>query len=312
MRGGMNRRVIARLWFIGVMAATSAGGVCAATPRLFVDCRGDATSAPTVILEAGAFGTSADWDFVLKDLSAGGRVCAYDRAGLGRSPGADQPKDVVARAEQLRDTLDQMGETAPLILVGHSNGAAYVEAFAKLFAPRVAGLVYVNGVTSDDLDQALLVNDLRKEKRLSELAARAEHLGLAPIIAPLLVAQIGLTGDAAHFKYRSLTCQVCVTVARDEDRLLEPGLEAVRRLETDIRHIPVAVVVGDTDPKSALAQAFRIAETAPAARADHAWILDAPGATHVSPLSRDRAYIAAAVNWLRATYRPLPDPDIGH
>lgn len=306
----MDRCVIARTWLLALVV--TAGGARAATPRLFVDCRGAPTASPTVILEAGAFGTSADWDFVLKDLAEGGRVCAYDRAGLGRSPGKDEPKDVIARAEQLRDTLDHMGETAPLILVGHSNGAAYVEAFAKLFTPRVAGMVYVNGVTSDDLDQSVLVDDLRKERRLSELAARAEHLGLAPIIAPLLVAQIGLTGDAARYKYRSLTCQACVSVARDEDRLLVPGLEAVRGLEGDISHIPVAVVVGDTDPKSRLAKAFRTAETAPAARADHAWILDAPGATHVSPLSRDRAYIVAAVNWLRSTYRPLPNPDIGH
>ena len=310
MCGGMDRRVIARLWLVLVMV--TAGGARAATPRLYVDCRGTPTSAPTVILEAGAFGTSADWDFVLKDLAEGGRACAYDRAGLGRSPGADEAKDVIARAEQLRDTLDQMGETAPLILVGHSNGTAYVEAFAKLYTPRVAGLVYVNGVTSDDLDQPVVIDDLRKERRLSELAARAERLGLAPVIAPLLVAQIGLTGEAAHYKYRSLTCRVCVSVARDEDRLLIAGLEAVRELDGDISHVPLAVVVGDTDPKSRLAQAFHAAETAPARRAVHAWILDAPGATHVSPLSRDRAYIVAAVNWLRSTYRPLPDPNIGH
>ena len=306
----MDRRVIARLWF--VLVVMTAGAARAATPRLYVDCRGAPTASPTVMLEAGAFGTSADWDFVLKDLAVGGRVCAYDRAGLGRSSGADEPKDVIARAEQLRDTLDRMGEAAPVILVGHSNGAAYVEAFAKLYTLRVAGLVYVNGVTSDDLDQPDLIDDLRKERRLSELAARAERLGLAPLIAPLLVAQIGLIGEAALYKYRALTCQVCVSVARDEDRLLVAGLEAVRELDSDISHVPLAVVVGDTAPKSRLAQAFRVAETAPAARADHAWILDAPGATHVSPLSRDRAYIVAAVNWLRSTYRPLPDPDIGH
>jgi len=91
-----------------------------------------------------------------------------------------------------------------------------------------------------------------------------------------------------------------------------PGLEAVRGLDVDIRRIPVAVVVGDPNPKSALAVAFHAAETAPAARADHAWVLDAPGASHVSPLSRDRAYIVAAVNWLRAAYAGLPNADVGH
>ena len=70
--------------------------------RLFTDCRGDKTAAPTVILEAGAFGNSADWDYVVQDLSVGGRVCAYDRAGLGRSQsveaqGSGQPGPPAAR-----------------------------------------------------------------------------------------------------------------------------------------------------------------------------------------------------------------------
>ena len=74
--------------FALVIALAAACGAHAqaisAQPPLFVDCRGAPTASPTVILEAGAFGTSADWDRVLDDLSAGGRVCAYDRAGVGR------------------------------------------------------------------------------------------------------------------------------------------------------------------------------------------------------------------------------------
>ena len=314
----MSKAVVARV--MALVSVLCAGVAHAAAPRLFVDCRGTPSSSPTVILEAGAFGTSADWEFVLGDLAAGGRVCAYDRAGLGRSPGADEPKDVIARARQLADLLDDRGETKPVILVGHSNGAVYAEAFAKQWPQRVAGLVYVNGVSEDDLDDPLLVENLVKERRLSELAARVERMGFAPALAPMLVAQMRLTGDAAKYKFRSLTCRACVKVARDEDRLLIPGLAAVRDLPGDVRHIPTVVIVGDTHPKSPLARAFRAAEIAPATRADHAWILDAPGATHVSPLSRDRAYVSAAVDWLRAAYRTaapppvldLPGPDVGH
>ncbi len=306
----MSRAIVARA--VALVGLLCAGVAHADPPHWFVDCRGASSSSPTVILEAGAFGTSADWDFVLDDLAAGGRVCAYDRAGLGGSKGADEPTDVVARARQLGDLLDQMGETAPVILVGHSNGALYAEAFAKLWPARVAGLVYVNGVGDDDLDDPLLMEDLAKERRLANLAAKAERLGLAPLLAPLLIDQMRLTGDAARRKYHSLTCRACVAVARDEDRAIVPGLAAVRALEGDVRHIPTVVIVGDTHPKSALAQAFHAAEIAPARRADHGWILDAPGATHVSPLSRDRAYVSAAVAWLRSAYAPSPGPDVGH
>ena len=57
----------------------------AGPPPLHVECHGERNAAPTVILEAGAFGTSADWPLVLTDLAAGGRACAYDRSGLGLS-----------------------------------------------------------------------------------------------------------------------------------------------------------------------------------------------------------------------------------
>lgn len=318
----MSKAVVARVM---ALASVLCAGVAHAGPHLYVDCRGTPSASPTVILEAGAFGTSSDWEFVLDDLATGGRVCAYDRAGLGRSRGADEPKDVIARARQLADLLDDMGETRPVILVGHSNGALYAEAFAKLWPERVAGLVYVNGVGDDDLDNPLLLDDLVKERRLAELAARVERLGFAPVLAPMLVAQMRLTGAAAKFKFWSLTCRACVKVARDEDRLLIAGLADVRNLPGDVRHIPTVVIVGDTHPRSTLALAFHAAEIAPATRADHAWILDAPGATHVSPLSRDRSYVSAAVDWLRSAYQTpayqppapapvldLPGPDVGH
>jgi len=297
---------------LAVLLLVFAVGARADEARLFTDCRGDKTAAPMVILEAGAFGTSADWQFVLNDLSLGGRVCAYDRAGLGRSPGADKPKDVQSRARQLAELLDQMGETGPVILVGHSNGALYAEAFARMWPTRVAGVVYVNGVGTDALDHPLLVHDLLKEGRLAELAARAERLGLAPIIAPMLIDQMHLSGDAARRKYHSLTCRACVKVARDEDRLLIPGLIAARDLPDDVSAIPVAVISADTNTKSELAMAFHAAQIAPAQRAKYGWILDAPGANHVSPLARDRAYVVAAVNWLRATYAASPDAGVVH
>ena len=67
-----------------------------------------------------------------------------------------------------------------------------------------------------------------------------------------------------------------------------------------MRAIPTVVIVGAPRPRERLARAWRAAEIRPAALADHAWILDAPGATHVSPLARDRAYVDAAVGWLRS------------
>jgi len=276
-----------------------------APPPLFVDCRGAPSASPTVILEAGAFGTSADWDRVLDDLAPGGRVCAYDRAGVGLSPPRRGGLGVLDKARELRGLLDQIGERGPIVLVGHSNGALYVEAFARLYPDRVAGLVYVNGVGTDDLKFSPLMANLAEERRLSKMAVAVARLGLARLVADEL-SEGGLSPAAEQRKRTALECLRCLEVARDEDRLIVAGLRETNALPDDVRQIPTVVIVGDPSPDFDLAPIWMKAEIGPAARADHSWILDAPGASHVSPLSRDRAYIDAAVAWLRAPYLKAP------
>jgi pimeloyl-ACP methyl ester carboxylesterase len=277
----------------------------AASPPLFVDCRGAPSASPTVILEAGAFGTSADWDRVLDDLSTGGRACAYDRAGVGLSPPRPGGLGVIDKARELRGLLDQIGESGPIILVGHSNGALYAEAFARLYPERLAGLVYVNGVGTDDLAFPPLMANLAQERRLSKMAVTLARLGLAPLVAETL-SEGGLSPPATRRKRAALECLRCLEVARDEDRLIVAGLKETAALPDNLQQIPSVVITGDPSPGFDLAPIWRKAEIAPAARADHGWILDAPGASHVSPLSRDRAYVDAAVAWLRAPYLKAP------
>jgi pimeloyl-ACP methyl ester carboxylesterase len=269
-------------------------------PALFVDCRGPVTAAPTVILEAGAFGVAADWDLVQADLAKGGRVCAYDRAGIGRSPPRAGSKDAASIARDLAGLLDQLGERRPVILVGHSNGALYVETFAALYPQRVAGLVYVNGVTSNDLDYPLLIDDLTEERRLAGLARLGAGMGLAPLIAQVLTGETGLTGEAAQRKRDALNDPATLSTANDEDQAVIPSLAATRRLGGAPARIPTVVICGSTDPDAPLSQAWRAAEAASAGRASVKWILEAPGATHTSPLVRDRGYVVAGVNWLRS------------
>jgi pimeloyl-ACP methyl ester carboxylesterase len=299
------------------IAAMLAAGATVAAPSvpggadlggLHVVCAGERSAAPTVILQAGAFGTSSDWDLVVGDLAAGGRVCAYDRGGTGRSAPRPGGEDVVSIAHELWGLLENLGETAPVILVGHSNGALYAETFAAMWPERVAGLVYVNGVGSDDLDSPTLLGELAEERRLSDLAVVAAHLGLASLVAGTLIGDEGFSDDAVERKREALTSLPSLRVARDEDRAIVAGLSIPRELGGPPASVPVTVIVGVQDPNSASSRAWRLAEVAPATRSKRSWVLDAVGATHVSPLARDRTYIAAAVAWLRS----LPGPDIGH
>jgi pimeloyl-ACP methyl ester carboxylesterase len=286
---------------VTLAVATASAAEAAEPAELFVDCRGAPSASPTVVLESGAFGTSADWGRVLDDLAVGGRVCAYDRAGVGASPPRAGAEDVTSIAEELAALLDRLGETRPVILVGHSNGALYAEAFAAIWPERVAGLVYVNGVTSNDIADPALLADLARERRLSNLAAMAGRLGVARLAAPSVVESEALPKAAAQRKLRALTNPRRLRVARDEDRAIVPGLFITANLGGSPPEIPTAIIVGTTEPKSALARSWRAAEVWPAERARASWILDAVGATHVSPLSRDRAYVTAAVSWLRSS-----------
>jgi pimeloyl-ACP methyl ester carboxylesterase len=306
-----DRNVATLAALLGLLAlAACAGGprpvpeaTSGAYPPLYVDCRGAPGPAPTVVLEAGAFGTSADWDRVLDDLSHGGRACAYDRAGLGRSPPSAGGVDVVSRADELRRLLDQIGETRPVILVGHSNGTLYIQAFARLWPQRTAGLVYVNGVGVDDLRFPLLMGELTQERQLSRLAAGVGRAGLAGLVADTL-SEPGLSAEAQAHKRAALTCVPCLETARDEDIAIVAGLKAVAALPDDVRQIPTVAIVGSQDPPDwREPHDWAQAEEAPALRATSHWILYAQGASHVSPLARDRAYVDAAVDWLRSPYQ---------
>jgi pimeloyl-ACP methyl ester carboxylesterase len=267
--------------------------------RPFVDCRGTRGKGPTVVLQAGAFSTSADWSFVLRDLSKSGRVCAYDRLGLGASPDRVDAPTAENIARQLARTLDQVGEIAPVILVGHSNGAFYAETFATLYPDRVAGLAYVDGVGVDDLDYPLVVSAIEDEQTDAEIAAVGGRLGLASLFARPHIDAIGLVGPAYLRKWRALTSGRHLADARDEVDEILPALRRTKALGGVSASIPVAAIVASLRPDDPLDEAWRAAKAAPARRACKGWVLHAVGASHVSPLGRDRSYILAAVRWLK-------------
>jgi pimeloyl-ACP methyl ester carboxylesterase len=298
----MTLRLVSLLVAASLVAGCASNGrpAPAKSPKLFVDCRGAPSASPTVILESGAFGSAADWDLVLDDLAKGGRVCAYDRAGIGRSPPRTGGPGVAAIAGELKDLLDQLGESRPVILVGHSNGALYIETFAAMWPDRVAGLVYVNGVNSDALDHPDLIHDLVVERRLAIMAAMGGDVGLSGQVSGMLTGMGGFSGRAADRKHQDLSADA-LRVARDEDRAVVDGLKVARGLGGSPRTIPTAVIAGSTDPDASLSKSWKVAEDAPALRARQRLIIAVPGATHTSPLVRDRGYVATAVDWLRET-----------
>ncbi len=115
--------------------------------RLHIWCTGAGT--PSVILETGLGGSSADWGFVQPEVAGFTRVCSYDRAGMGYSDAGPSPRTTRRIARELAQLLDRGGVSGPVILVGASIGGLTARVFASEHAERVAGLVLVDASHED-------------------------------------------------------------------------------------------------------------------------------------------------------------------
>jgi pimeloyl-ACP methyl ester carboxylesterase len=110
--------------------------------RLHIWCTG--TGRPSVILETGLGGFSADWGFVQSDVARFTRVCSYDRAGMGYSDPCPSPRTARRIARELSELVGRAGIDGPFVLVGASIGGFSVRIFASDYGERVAGLVLVD------------------------------------------------------------------------------------------------------------------------------------------------------------------------
>ena len=99
---------------------------------------------PTVVLESGLGETLLNWHVVQKETAVFTRVCAYDRAGFGWSEPVDNPVLSPQVADTLHTLLQNAGESAPYVLVGHSIGGIHVRNFAHHYPDEVAGIVLVD------------------------------------------------------------------------------------------------------------------------------------------------------------------------
>jgi pimeloyl-ACP methyl ester carboxylesterase len=111
--------------------------------ELFIDCRG--SGSPVILMEAGGTDESTAWARIMPPLAEHTMVCAYDRAGTGRSdPAPNEPRT----ASDVQADLDALLEAAeiepPYLLVGQSFGGATTLFHAMQHSEDVAGMVIVD------------------------------------------------------------------------------------------------------------------------------------------------------------------------
>lgn len=112
--------------------------------RLRMRCVG--AGSPTVLLDGGGGADVEDWpSAITQPLSPRTRVCAYERAGNGRSdPAPMRPRGAEDLVRDLDALLAAAKVEGKLLLVGQSFGGAVVLNFALRNPERTAGLVILD------------------------------------------------------------------------------------------------------------------------------------------------------------------------
>jgi len=128
-----------------LLLALLGGFVNVSGHAMYYECVG--SGSPTVVLDAGSPDTSATWHWVQPAIGKRTRVCAYDRAGLGRSAPAGGHRTVITQVDDLRHLLTAAHIPGPYIVVGHSWGGFLARLFANRYPRATAGVVLLDATT---------------------------------------------------------------------------------------------------------------------------------------------------------------------
>lgn len=266
-----------------------------------------AGAGPLVLLEAGAFGFSADWAAVQAKLSAKDvSSLAYDRAGLGFSDSGPAPRDSLAIVRDLEALLAAIGETGPLILCGHSMAGLHVRLFAARNPGRIAGLVLVDATTPEAMDSKVLSGLVGHFGRATRLAAWGAEAGLLGMLAGPLGDAIGLEGQPAVEKRWAFAHAGHNRWAAQEAAAWAASARQGREAGGLDRDWPVAVILAGARGQRG---GLTAVQSTPALVSHHGVVEHVVGATHATLLGNLYAdAIVRGVDHVRAAAMATRDP----
>jgi pimeloyl-ACP methyl ester carboxylesterase len=140
--------------------------------RLNIRCTG--SGSPTVVLEPGlGESASAMSRWIAPAVARTTTVCAYDRAGHGRSDAA--PAKHADAARDLHVLLERAHVPGPYVIAGHSLGGMFTLSYAHRYPDQVSGVVLLDSMHPHQ-DNAFAGTD-----RLLALVPTLARTGLARV-----------------------------------------------------------------------------------------------------------------------------------
>jgi len=139
---------------------------------------------PVIVFESGLGEDMRRWEEVARPLAACARIVLYDRPGIGCSGPRVGTRVLLAYTvvEQLATLLHAIDARPPYILIGHSLGGFYMQAFARNRPQEVAGMVLIDSASPFEPPGAFGSTALPRPGSI----AAVEEAGFAPSAAAML------------------------------------------------------------------------------------------------------------------------------
>jgi pimeloyl-ACP methyl ester carboxylesterase len=212
--------------------------------RMYLHCEG--TGSPTVLLSNGSGERSSSWGWVAPAVAKDTRVCAYDRAGQGRSGSAGR-QDGIALATDLHTLLRVAQVPGPYLLAGHSTGGVYNLIFAARYPDETAGMVLLDSATPDQFALPDYPGVYSAWRRVSALFPSLARLGAARAV---FGTGYGSLPDQARDDERAFASEPRdLRSQRDEWAELPTAFSQAKALH-DFGATPLIVVTAGRDPQA--------------------------------------------------------------
>ena len=275
--------------------------------RLHIVCIGEGR--PTVIVEESSLSSSVSFAAARAEISAGARVCSYDRMGMAWSDPGPPIISIGTLADDLERLLDRAVASPPYVIVSASMGGLVAELFARRHHDLVAGLVFVDAGHRGVLEYAAprVTATMKTSACLLPVAAR---LGLLRLVDPLgLRRQLPDSADAIFRIYRAEPMATFCAIVRG----LPDTLRDFREAPPLAPGVPLTVLTAETTEglipgsyaaeEPTLARDWRDLQQQLSRRSSRGTWRIVPGSNHLIAESQPHAVAGAVLEMLGAVQR---------